>query len=208
MTLRRRAAKTSRTGTPAALVVVGLANPGDEYVDSRHNVGGDAVRALAAAHHIALKVEPRQRAALGTVTTPLGLIMLAVPTTYMNESGAAVPGLLARGGVTDSAQVLVVHDELDLEPGRLQLKRGGGLAGHNGLRSIASVLGTQDFLRLRIGVGKAPHKDAGADWVLQRLKGAARAARLEDVARAADALALVVAEGFDQAVPRVNGSRS
>ena len=99
---------------------------------------------------------------------------------------------------------MIVHDELDLEPGRLQCKVGGGLAGHNGLRSIAGVLGTQDFTRLRIGIGKPPNKDRGADFVLSRLNGARKAALEADVAAAADALELLVDLEFDEARQRIN----
>jgi len=188
-------------------LIVGLANPGAEYDFTRHNVGGDAVRELAREHQRDLSVETRLRASVTTFTTPLGLITVAVPTTYMNESGAAIGPLMTRASLDDPRAVLVVHDELDLEPGRLQLKRGGGLAGHNGLRSIAGVLGTQDFVRLRVGIGKSPHKGAGADWVLKKLSGAAREELLGDVARAARALDLVTTEGLDAAMARVNGSR-
>ena len=188
-------------------MIVGLANPGAEYDFTRHNVGGDAVRELAREHQRDLSVETRLRASVTTFTTPLGLITVAVPTTYMNESGAAIGPLMTRASLDDPRAVLVVHDELDLEPGRLQLKRGGGLAGHNGLRSIAGVLGTQDFVRLRVGIGKSPHKGAGADWVLKKLSGAAREELLGDVARAARALDLVTTEGLDAAMARVNGSR-
>ena len=93
----------------------------------------------------------------------------------MNESGAALPPLLRRTSLEDLARLVVAHDELDLEPGRLQLKFGGGLAGHNGLRSIAQTLGTNDFSRLRIGIGKPPTKEQGADYVLKRPTGARKA---------------------------------
>ncbi len=132
---------------------------------------------------------------------------LAIPTTFMNESGAAVAPLVRRTSLAELSALLVVHDELDLEPGRLQLKVGGGLAGHNGLRSIADAVGSRDFARLRIGVGKPVDKDRGAQYVLARLTGARRDALASDVARAADALELVIEEGFDDAQRRVNANR-
>ncbi len=185
---------------------MGLANPGPEYEGSRHNVGGDAVRVLAAERGAHWSAERRQRASLATFSSALGLITLAVPVTYMNESGSALPPLLRRADLADLSRLVVVHDELDLEPGRLQLKQGGGLAGHNGLRSIAQVIGSSDFTRLRIGIGKPAHKSQGADWVLRPLTGASRRDRDADVARAAQALADVVDHGVEEARERVNRS--
>ena len=184
--------------------MVGLANPGDEYEGSRHNVGGDAVRLLALRRGVRLNAEKRQRCLSATMATPRGPVTLAVPLTFMNESGAALPALLRRTSLEDLTHLVIVHDELDLEPGRLQCKVGGGLAGHNGLRSIAGVLGTQDFTRLRIGIGKPPNKDRGADFVLSRLNGARKAALEADVAAAADALELLVDLEFDEARERIN----
>jgi PTH1 family peptidyl-tRNA hydrolase len=188
------------------LLIVGLANPGSEYEGSRHNVGGDALRLAVQRRGGQLTLERRQRAMSATITTPRGPITLAVPTTFMNESGSALPPLLRRTSIDDLSQLVVVHDELDLEPGRLQLKFGGGLAGHNGLRSIAQTLGTQDFARLRVGIGKPPTKEQGADYVLRRPTGKNREAMGADVARAADAIEFIMDYDFDEAQRRVNGS--
>ena len=203
MALRRKGAQ-ERRGTPAELLVVGLANPGDDYARTRHNIGGDVVELLAARHRATLKVEPRQRARLAEVMIGGHRVALSVPTTFMNESGAAIPGLIARTGAPAPDGILVVHDELDLEPGRLQLKVGGGLAGHNGLRSIASTLSTQEFLRLWIGVGRPPRQGKGADWVLSR-PGKVDAEALEIAAeQAADAIELLAERGVDAAMNVVN----
>jgi PTH1 family peptidyl-tRNA hydrolase len=127
--------------------------------------------------------------------------------TFMNESGAAVVPLVRRGGIdADLSRLLVVHDELDLAPGRLQLKLGGGLAGHNGLRSIAGALGTEAFARLRVGIGKPPSRSHGQDWVLSRAKGSEGDALDRAVLMAADALEDVVANGVDAAAGRLNGT--
>lgn len=198
---------SERRGSASVLLIVGLANPGDEFESSRHNVGGDAVRVAASRHGATLSLERRQRAMSVTVATALGPVTLAVPMTFMNESGAALAPLLRRTSLESPAHLVVVHDELDLEPGRVQLKMGGGLAGHNGLRSIAQVLGTNDFIRVRIGVGKARTKDEGADYVLTRLRGAKKAERDENVVLAADAIDALMDEGFDGAQRRVNAPR-
>ena len=198
---------SDRRGSASVLLIVGLANPGEEFESSRHNVGGDAVRVAAGRHGATLSLERRQRAVSATIPTSRGPVTLAVPMTFMNESGAAVAPLLRRTSLESPAHLVVVHDELDLEPGRVQLKMGGGLAGHNGLRSIAQVLGTNDFIRLRIGVGKPRTKDEGANYVLARLRGAKKAERDENVALAADAIDALLDEGFDGAQRRVNAPR-
>jgi PTH1 family peptidyl-tRNA hydrolase len=133
--------------------------------------------------------------------------VLAFPLTYMNDSGRAVRALARRYRITDPARIVIVHDELDLEPAVVRVKVGGGLAGHNGLRSIAQHLGTQDFVRIRIGVGKPPSKEAGAGHVLSKLP--ARQRELFDVAvqEAADAVELIIAESPDAAMRRFNGKR-
>jgi PTH1 family peptidyl-tRNA hydrolase len=202
----RRSRDSERSGSASTLVILGLANPGPEYEGSRHNVGGDAVRLVVERRGARLKLESRQRALSATVTTPRGLVTLAIPTTYMNESGAALKPLLRRTSLEDLTRLVVAHDELDLDPGRLQLKIGGGLAGHNGLRSIATVLGTNDFARLRIGIGKPTSKEQGADWVLQRPTGARKTALAALAEEAAGALELVLDYEFEDAQQRVNQS--
>jgi PTH1 family peptidyl-tRNA hydrolase len=203
----RRSREEGRRGSPSTLVIVGLANPGDEYAGSRHNVGGDAVRLVAQRRSATFSLEKRQRASSVTIATANGPVTLAVPTTFMNESGAALPPLLRRTSLEDLERLVIVHDELDLEPGRLQLKQGGGLAGHNGLRSIAQALGTNDFARLRIGIGKPVRKEQGADYVLQRPTGARKWALAQDVANAADAIETLLDYDFGEAQQRVNGVR-
>ncbi len=206
MVALRRFLDSDRRGSASTLLIVGLANPGSDYEGSRHNVGGDAVRLVAQRRAARLTLESRQRALSATVATERGPVTLAVPTTFMNESGAALPPLLRRTSVKDLHRLVIVHDELDLEPGRLQLKLGGGLAGHNGLRSIAHTLGTNDFSRLRIGIGKPKSKEQGADHVLQRPTGARKVALAEAVAAAADAIEMVLDYEFEDAQQRVNRS--
>ncbi len=127
-------------------------------------------------------------------------VALAVPTTYMNESGVAVRTLTKRFGITAPSNIVIVHDELDLPPGTVRLKAGGGLAGHNGLRSIASHLHTNDFVRVRIGVGKPPSAAQGAAHVLRRPPKTVREELTVSVAVAADAVERLVADGLDSAM--------
>ena len=202
----RRAREKDRRGQSSRLLIVGLANPGTDYEGSRHNVGGDAVRLVVSRRGGQLKLERHQRALSATVPTPNGPVTLAVPTTFMNESGAALPPLLRRTSMDDLSRLVVVHDELDLDPGRVQIKFGGGLAGHNGLRSIAHTLGSQEFARVRIGIGKPLRKEQGADYVLKRPTGKLRESLAVDVALAADAIEVLLDNDFDAAQQRVNGS--
>ena len=129
---------------------------------------------LAQRHGVSLRAEKGVAAQVAVASVAGHRVALAVPTTYMNESGLAVRSLATRFGIEDAADIVIVHDELDLPPGTVRLKAGGGLAGHNGLRSISSHLHTNDFLRVRIGVGKPPSAAQGASHVLRRPPKAVR----------------------------------
>ena len=191
-----------RRGTPADLLVVGLGNPGDEYRGSRHNLGAEVVELLAKRHGGRLR-KRKERALVDEVTIDGRRVALAIPLTYVNDSGHAVGALVRRFGV-DPEQLVVVHDELDLPVAELKVKSGGGLAGHNGLRSIAAHLHTQDFQRVRIGVGKPVSKERGADHVLNRFSKRERAEVDVTVEQAADAVETIVREGVDVAMNRFN----
>ena len=137
---------------------------------------------------------------MAVVTLAGRRVALAVPTTYMNDSGLAVSQLAARFGIDEPASVVIVHDELDLPPGTVRLKQGGGLAGHNGLRSVQSHLHSPDFGRVRIGVGKPPSAAQGASHVLKRPPKAVRELLGASVQTAADAVERIVADGMDAAM--------
>jgi PTH1 family peptidyl-tRNA hydrolase len=200
--------RRSSKGTPFEWLVVGLGNPGKEYTRTRHNVGEECVRMLADRHGAPLKAG-RDQALVGEARFGSDLdaprVVLAFPITFMNESGRAVSALVRRYRIESAERIIVVHDELDLEPGTLKLKAGGGLAGHNGLRSISQQLGTQDFLRVRIGVGKPPHKDRGANHVLSRIPAAQRDLLDSVVVAACDAIETIVAGGIEAAMRDVHG---
>ena len=183
------------------LLVVGLGNPGREHARNRHNVGWMVADELARRHGGSWRGKFAGK--LTEVRVGDERLALLKPETYMNESGRSV-GAAASFFKVDPSAVLVVHDEGDFDLGRLEVKVGGGLAGHNGLRSIAQQLGTQDFLRLRIGVGRPERGDPRplADWVLADFEP--HEAPDELVARAADAVELLAAEGVEQAQLEVN----
>jgi len=191
-----------RRGTAADLLVVGLGNPGDEYARTRHNVGAEVVELLAKRHGATLK-KGKERARADQVRIGSSLVALAIPLTYMNDSGLAVAPLVRRYGV-EPEQLVVVQDELDLPVGVLKVKNGGGLAGHNGLRSIKAHLHSDAFLRVRIGVGKPVSKEHGADHVLKKFSKRERSEIDVVIEEAADAIELIVADGVDAAMNRVN----
>ena len=190
-----------RQGSSLDLLVVGLGNPGREYARNRHNVGRLVVDELARRHGGTWR--SKFSGQLAEIRLDGHKVALLKPETYMNESGRAVGGA-ARFYKLEPSAVLVVHDEGDFDLARLELKAGGGLAGHNGLRSIAQHLKTQDFLRLRIGVGRPARGDPRplADYVLSDFEPADDAETL--VARAADAVEQLDADGIEQAQRVVN----
>jgi PTH1 family peptidyl-tRNA hydrolase len=200
--LRRRGTLGPRQGTAADWLVVGLGNPGDEYARTRHNVGAETVELLASRHGAKLR-KGKEKARADQVRIDDSLVALAVPTTYMNDSGLAVAALARRYGV-EPERILVVHDELDLPVAALKLKAGGGLAGHNGLRSIVAHLHSDEFGRVRIGVGKPASKEQGVEHVLKRFSKRERTEIDVTIEQAADAVECVVADGLDVAMNRFN----
>lgn len=194
-----------RRGTPADLLVVGLGNPGPRYEHTRHNVGFDTVELLASRHGSRLKPVKGIAALACEVHIGSARVVLVEPTTFMNESGQGVGPLMRRHGIDDPGCLVVVHDELDLPPGRLKVKVGGGLAGHNGLRSIKAHCHTTDFARVRIGVGKPPDPERGADHVLRKVPATERKILDAVVGHAADAVACIAVDGIDAAMERFNG---
>jgi PTH1 family peptidyl-tRNA hydrolase len=197
-----RRSRSPRTGTPADLLVVGLGNPGEEYARTRHNVGAEVVGLLAARHGAKLK-KGKERAQADEVRVAGKRIALAVPLTFMNDSGDSVRLLARRYGV-EPDQIVIVHDELDLPVATLKIKSGGGLAGHNGLRSIKSHLHSDDFQRVRIGVGKPVSKEQGADHVLNRFGKRERAEIDVTLEQAADAVEMIASEGIGPTMNRYN----
>ena len=185
-------------------IIVGLGNPGKEYAHTRHNVGEATVVILAKRAGEQLKAG-RDKALTAEACLGEHRVVLAFPTTYMNLSGEAVGALMRRHRIVDPTRLLVVHDELDLPVGTVRVKVGGGLAGNNGLRSITQHLHTQDYLRVRIGIGKPRSKEQGADHVLSRIPKAERETLDVMVERAADIVEVIFAEGVDAAMQRFNG---
>ena len=183
------------------LLVAGLGNPGREYERTRHNVGWLVLDELARRHGGSWR--SKFNGSLAEIRFDDSKLALLKPETYMNESGRSVAAA-ARFFKVPAESLLVVHDDVDLEPGRLQARRGGGLAGHNGLRSLAQHLGTQDFLRLRIGIGRPGRGDPRPvkDWVLSPFAPEEDANAV--ISRAADAVETIVRDGLEAAQQRFN----
>ena len=186
--------------------MVGLGNPGSEFAGTLHNVGAETVALLATRAGASLRAEKGLRARAGTASFGETHVALAIPTTYMNDSGLAVRGLAKRFGIDDPSGMVIVHDELDLAPGTVRVKVGGGLAGHNGLRSLQSHLHTTDFVRVRIGVGKPPSASQGANHVLNRPPKAVRALLEVSIEVAADAVERIARDGIGAAMQACNSS--
>jgi len=185
---------------------VGLGNPGADYAGTRHNVGADTIALLAERHGGRLRAG-RERALAAEVRVGPRRLALAFPQTFYNDSGLAVAALVRRHGIDDLAHLVVVHDELDLPLGRIRVKTGGGLAGNNGLKSVKAHVHGDEFVRIRIGVGKPPGRQEGADHVLRRPGKAERVELDVAVQEAADAVEVILTEGPDVAMNRFNADR-
>jgi PTH1 family peptidyl-tRNA hydrolase len=180
------------------LLVVGLGNPGPNYAKTRHNLGFVVADILADRIGSGFKVHKRSGAEVTTGRIGGRSVVLAKPRTYMNDSGRQV-GPLAKFYSVAPADLIIVHDELDIDFGRIRLKFGGGVAGHNGLRSVSSALGTNDFQRVRIGVGRPPGRKSGATYVLENFTAAERTEVPTICEQAADATELLIELGLEPA---------
>ena len=180
------------------LLVVGLGNPGPNYAKTRHNLGFMVADLLAERIGSGFKVHKKSGAEVTTGRLGGRAVVLAKPRAYMNESGRQV-GPLAKFYSVPPADVVVLHDELDIDFGRIRLKLGGGEGGHNGLRSVAAALGTKDFQRVRIGVGRPPGRKDPAAYVLENFSAVERPEVPTICEQAADAVELLLAQGLEAA---------
>lgn len=196
-------AEPSPASGQGPLLVVGLGNPGPQYAKTRHNIGFMVADLLAARMSASFKVHKRSGAEVVTGRLAGRPVVLAKPRTYMNESGRHI-GPLAKFYSVTPGEVIVIHDELDIDFGRVRLKVGGGEGGHNGLRSIANALGTKDFQRVRIGIGRPPGRKDPAAFVLEPFTARERAEVPTLCELAADATELLVEVGLEPAQNQVH----
>lgn len=183
-------------------LIVGLGNPGKEYTGSRHNLGYQVVEALSRRLKTAKPVQ-KYWSLCAAADYKDKQVMLVQPLTYMNRSGRAVIELL-RNNPVNLAELMIVYDDLDLPPGVIRLRRKGGSAGHRGIQSIIEALGTTEFPRLRIGIGKPPGEIEGGDYVLQPVDPADSALIDEVITRAVEAVILFIEEGLETAMNTYN----
>jgi len=182
---------------------VGLGNPGTEYEATRHNAGFWWIDALAAAWGARLVPERAYQGLVARVNKPGGPVWLLEPMTFMNRSGVSVAGLARFFKITPE-EILVVHDELDLQPGQVKLKKGGSAAGHNGLKDIHAMLGTQDFWRLRLGIGHPGVKAEVVNYVLKKPSAEHREAIDKASEQSLRAVDLMLAGEMDKALQVVH----
>jgi len=183
---------------PVEWLIVGLGNPGAEYEQTRHNQGFQTIDILA--QRLGASYWKTECKALTTLVNKRMLgwpsALLAKPQTFMNNSGRSVDALVKATEVDPCERLIIVHDELDIPAGEIRIKRGGGHAGHNGLRSIIDALGTKDFIRVRVGIGRPPGRMDSADYVLAALRPAQQEEAAVDAQHAADAVMMVMNEGL------------
>ncbi|MCL4442933.1 MAG: aminoacyl-tRNA hydrolase [Actinobacteria bacterium] len=202
--LGRRKQTTYDGGDRPSAVVVGLGNPGTEYSRTRHNAGSDAVDILAGRLGVDFKKDRSSGCRLAKANKSDQLVLLAIPLTYMNESGVSVRSALKMFPLDEMSSLIVVHDEMDIDPGRVKIRVGGGAAGHNGIRSIMDHLHSGDFIRVRIGIGSPPSKEAGAKYVLSRPVGADRELLDSGISQAVEAVESIISQGVDVAMRSYN----
>ncbi len=190
----------------AVQLIVGLGNPGAEYEQTRHNAGFWFVDELARVNQCSLRKEARFHAEVGRCTLNGHDCRLQKPITFMNRSGQAVIALADFLRIPPS-EILVVHDELDLAPGTARLKKGGGHGGHNGLRDLIAHLGTQDFMRLRLGIGHPGDRNQVVDYVLHRPSRDEREQIDAAIQRALDVMPLAVAGEFERAMHKLHSEK-
>ncbi len=184
-------------------IIVGLGNPGREYVNTRHNIGWDVIDALAEQNRIDV-LEKKHKAVIGKGVVAGQKCILAKPQTYMNLSGESVRQLVDYYKVDETAELIIISDDISLEVGQLRIRKKGSAGGHNGLKSIIGHLGHDGFQRVKMGVGEKPKGYDLADWVLGHFTGDERKVMDEAAKRAAEAIELMITEGPDVAMNRYN----
>ena len=187
-------------------IIVGLGNPGREYENTRHNAGFCVLDQLAEKENISI-LEKKHRAVIGKGVIAGEKCILAKPLTYMNLSGESVRQLIDYYKVDEKSELIVISDDISLEPGQIRIRKKGSAGEHNGLKNIIANLGHDTFIRIKIGVGAKPSGWDLADYVLGRFSSKDREAVEDAAKRGADAIAVVIAEGPDAAMNLFNGSK-
>ena len=196
--------KNTPSPGPVDFMIVGLGNPGKQYENTRHNAGFLAVDTIAQKHHTDIK-RIKFKGLVGECSLGGKKALLLKPSTFMNLSGQSVREAMQFYKLPPE-KVLVIFDDINLEPGKLRIRRKGSDGGHNGMKNIIYLSGSDQFPRIKLGVGKKPHPDYDlADWVLGKFQGEDKKAIDQAVKRAADAVECILAEGIDRGMSRFNG---
>ena len=190
-----------------AWLVAGLGNPGERYAHTRHNVGRMVVDELARAHGVRLKKARFVPVEVAEIREGGERVLLASSTRFMNESGPSYAGLAAKHGI-EPGLLIAIHDDLEIAPGELRVKLGGGSGGHNGLRSLTQALRSPEYLRVRIGIGRPPGRQDPADFVLAPVAEREQAELDAVVGRAAEAVRSLFADGLARTQERFNRKAS
>jgi PTH1 family peptidyl-tRNA hydrolase len=181
-------------------IIVGLGNPGSKYVRTRHNIGFAVLDQFAGDHNLEFKEKTDLRICSGSIGTDK--IVLMEPLTFMNRSGTPVKKVMDKYPVTPD-NLIVVQDDLDIEPGRLKIRKKGSAGGHNGIASIIQTIGTNEFIRVKIGIGREPGMPTDG-YVLSKFKKEEQPLIKEAVTTAVDAIHCIITEGIDRAMNRFN----
>jgi PTH1 family peptidyl-tRNA hydrolase len=191
---------------PLGYLVLGLGNPGREFKGTRHNIGKTAVETYADMLGLELKRSKNLSAKICVLDRYSNKVLLAVPQVYMNESGISLKKILNQYELRNAADnFIVVHDEMDLEPGRIKVKLNGGTAGHNGIASLIDMLGSKDFIRIRIGIGKP--KSNGSDFVLSPFDYSELPLVKESIAKSHGAIDTIISSGLSEAMEKYNSKK-
>lgn len=184
-------------------IIAGLGNPGKQYAHTRHNVGFDTIDILAEKYHISVDTK-KHKALCGKGVIEGQKVILAKPQTYMNLSGESLRELVDFYKIDVETELIVIYDDISLEPGQLRIRAKGSAGGHNGIKSLIAHLGTQEFCRVKVGVGEKPKGYDLADYVLGHFSKAERACVEEAFARAADAVVRMMTDGVEYAMNSYN----
>ena len=187
-------------------IIVGLGNPTKEYAHTRHNVGFDTIDKIADRHGIAV-LEKKHKAVYGRGYIEGQKVILAKPQTFMNLSGESVRSLIDYYKVDEETELIVIYDDISLEPGQLRIRKKGSAGGHNGIKNIISHLGHDTFVRIKVGVGEKPKGYDLADYVLSRFAKDEVSAMEDAFERAADAVEVIITGGPDEAMNRFNAKK-
>lgn len=184
-------------------IIAGLGNPKTEYKNTRHNVGFDVIDVLSDKYQIPMDMK-KHRAICGKGMIEGEKVILAEPQTFMNLSGLSILELVNYYKIDPASELIVVYDDIDLEPGQIRIRKQGSAGGHNGMKSVIGGLNTQDFIRIRMGVGDKPKQYDLADYVLGHFTKEERKVVDEAVIRATEAIHMILTDGVDQAMNRFN----